>query len=324
MIYVFTFLGEFGYELLNWQGVIRKFSRTIGPSDRIFCCSRAYLYPLYETASLYVDISEVDLFKNSQACCYSAILPGSQPDSRNNVAFGRKLNSSLKRFIADHLPVTRARWFSFAKEKIVFVFSSNPVRINDCTFGEGDIYDRLDLNNNFYRKIEPDLSVRNEIENHIGFSLSEPYVLVQTRTREVVVRSRVIIPKEQMIQILAEQSKVVLLSFNTMRKFDSYSQFNTVPNCFHYTGTSFAEQACLIHFAKKCLFFTEGDFGSHIYVPPFLGKDVYVIAPREVYEIGTTPIDFWNRNVFRFGGQIIPKIAEEVFISPECIRECCG
>ena len=27
MIYVFTFIGEFGYELLNWQGTIRKWSK---------------------------------------------------------------------------------------------------------------------------------------------------------------------------------------------------------------------------------------------------------------------------------------------------------
>ena len=29
MIYVFVYVGEVGYELLNWQGVVRKFSRTI-------------------------------------------------------------------------------------------------------------------------------------------------------------------------------------------------------------------------------------------------------------------------------------------------------
>ena len=29
MNYIFVFLGEFGYELLNWQGAIRKFAGTI-------------------------------------------------------------------------------------------------------------------------------------------------------------------------------------------------------------------------------------------------------------------------------------------------------
>ena len=51
MNYVFVFLGEFGYELFNWQGVIRKFSRLVAPGDKIICCSRAHLHLLYDTAS---------------------------------------------------------------------------------------------------------------------------------------------------------------------------------------------------------------------------------------------------------------------------------
>ena len=69
----------------------------------------------------------------------------------------------------------------------------------------------------------------------------------------------------------------------------------------------------------------KGDFGSHIYVPPFMGKDVFAIAPRSVYQLdtlpgvrwSTTPIEFWNRKVFRFGGQIFAKISEDVFDSPQ-------
>lgn len=75
----------------------------------------------------------------------------------------------------------------------------------------------------------------------------------------------------------------------------------------------------LIHFAQQCLFFTEGDWGSHIYVPPFLGKDVIAIAPRSVYAVGSTPLDHWNPNDFRFGGQVIPYVAEEVLASSAMI-----
>ena len=67
MIYIFTFLGEFGFELFNWQGVIRKFAQTISPTDKIVCCSRANLYPLYETAAAYIDISEVELFQQNRS-----------------------------------------------------------------------------------------------------------------------------------------------------------------------------------------------------------------------------------------------------------------
>lgn len=323
MVYVFTFLGEFGYELFNWQGVVRRFSKTLGPSDRIVACSRSNLHPLYEVASLYVDISEVELFKNSQACCYSAIVPGSSgPGSWRNRSFDRKLRASLKSFISDRLQVQRPNCNgTAAKEDVVFVFSSLKTQLNGCTFGcdphllgqEGDIYERLDLGNNLYQRIEPDLRLRSEVERQIGFGLSEPYVLIQTRARQVVVRSQDIVPKDELIRALAERIRVVLLSFNTGRKFDSFSKFDPSLKTVHYECRSFVEQACLVHFAKQCVFFTEGDFGSHMYVPPFMGKEVVAIAPRSVYGLGTTPIDFWNENAFPSGGRIIPRISEEVF-----------
>lgn len=331
MTYVFTFLGEFGYELLNWQGVIRRFSKTLGPAGQIVCCSRANLYPLYETASLYIDISEIELFKKSQASCYFAILPGSSNQcSQENVAFDKELKSSLRSFIAERLPRNNVRWLPWlTRERTVFVFSSDKVQLNGCTFGcdrnlfdlEGTIYDRLDLHNNAFRRIEPDLRVRDEIERRIGFDLSEPYVLVQCRTREIGTRSTDVIPIEQLLNALAENGKVVLLSFATGRKFDSYSHFDTSLKCVHFSCRSFVEQACLIHFANSCVFFTEGDFGSHMYVPPFMGKDVVAIAPRSVYGLGTTPIDFWNGNVFSFGGRIIPKVSEEIFANRNSVAE---
>jgi len=331
MTYIFAFLGEFGYELLNWQGVVRKFSKTLGPADRIVCCSRASLYPFYETALTYIDLSDVELFKNSQASCYSAIIPGSDdPDSPENRAFDRMLRIQLRSFISDHLQMRKRKWIPWAvKGKVVFVFSSSRTVLKGCTFGydqnllwkEEDIYERLDLSNNLYQRIEPDLQFRSEVERQIGFDLSEPYVLIQTRARQAVVRSQDTVPKEDLIKALAERVKVVLLSFNTGRKFDSFSQFDPSLKCIHYSCRSFVEQACLIHFAKRCVFFTEGDFGSHIYVPPFMGKDVVAIAPRNIYGLGTTPIDFWNRGVFSFGGQIIPKVSEDVFANRENIME---
>jgi hypothetical protein len=128
-------------------------------------------------------------------------------------------------------------------------------------------------------------------------------------------------PKERLIDALARNGKVVLLSFSTGRKFDSYSHFDRSLHCVHFDARSFVEQACLIHFAKRCLFFTEGDFGSHVYVPPFMGRDVVAIAPRSVYELGTTPIEFWNRNVFSFGGRIIARTSEEVFASRQSMMD---
>jgi hypothetical protein len=348
VIYVFTFLGEFGYELLNWQGVIRKFAKTVLPSDKIICCSRANLYPLYDVASTYVDISEVDLFKRSAACGYFALHDPKDLDlsSRRNVDFDQRLKAELRSFIYSRLrtiyrSTNHSSWwrtllsrdvFGPSSERYTFVFSSDKTKLNGCLFGcdrnkygvdeaEGNIYDLLDLNNNIFQKVEPDLRVHNSIEAQLGWNLAELFVLCQTRNREIVLRSKDVVPKEQLIEALAQKVKVVLISFRTGRCLDSYSAFEDIPNCFRYSCKNFVDQACLVHFAKHCVFFTEGDFGSHMYVPPFLGKNVTSIAPRSVYQLGTTPIDFWNRNVFRFGGQISPKVSEQVFSSRATILE---
>lgn len=328
MVFVFTFLGEFGYELMNWQGVVRKFSRTLGPADRIVCCSRASVYPLYEMADAYVDITEAPLFKRSRACCYSGTVGAGAPAHRVNRAFDAALRASLRSFVRRRLQTLEPAWKRAADRELTFVFSSRKTEVRGFTFGcdperievEADIYDQLDLGANLFVKIRPDLQVRRQVERTLGFDLSEPYVLIQSRARSVGPQSP-IVPKEGLISELAKRMRVVLLSFDTGRAFDSASRFDPSLRCVHYRGRSFPEQACLIEFARHCVFFTEGDFGSHIYVPPLMGKDVVAIAPRRVYELGTAPTDFWNQHVFCFGGRITPKISEEVLASADSTRE---
>ena len=87
------------------------------------------------------------------------------------------------------------------------------------------------------------------------------------------------------------------------------------------SSPSFSEQACLVEFSRRCVFFTEGVVGSHIYVPPFMGKDVVAIGSRTVHEEWAASTDFWNRSVFRFGGRIIPKVSEDVLASGHRTRE---
>ena len=372
MIYVFVFLGEFGYELLNWQGVIRKFAKTISPADKIVCCSRAHLYPLYESAEVYIDISDVELFRRSRASGYFAHPDRADSwDSVQSQRFHRRLKSQLQEFILDRLRATNG---IESGEPCTFIFSSEGLKLNGCKFGRfayrysplgavlgnlyrglksilpvdgegidelkvrlfetiqpldhragGNIYDLLDVENNTYRIIEPDLGVLKIVAKQLGWEpADQPYVLCQARWREIGNPSGDVLPREKMgklIDTLASKVKVVLLFFHTGRWLDSYSEFEDSPNCFSYHGVSFPEQACLIHFASHCLFFSEGDYGSHIYVPPLMGKDVTAIAPRSVYDLDSVPIDFWNREVFRFGGQIIPKTSEEVFASDESLLD---
>jgi len=324
MVYVFTFLGEFGYELFNWQGVIRKFAAAIAPGDAIVCCSRARVYPLYEKADLYVDISEAPIFKRSRACCYSATIGAGAPGRGVNRAFDAALRASLRSFISNRIRAVRPEWIGPDRE-LMFIFSSRKTAVGGFVFGcdadriedEADIGDGLEVANNCYARISPDLGIRCEVERRAGFNLSEPYVLVQMRQRRVGPASA-LLPVAEIVNILGQQTRVVRLSFETGRLLDSFSRFDTQAGCVDYPARSFPEQACLIHFAARCVFLTEGDFGSHTYVPPFMGRDVLAIAPRSVYEPWRNVIDFWNRDVFRFGGQLMPQIAEE--LTEEAVR----
>ena len=321
MVYVFTFLGEFGYELLNWQGVIRTFAATIRPSDRIVCCSRANVYPLYEMADLYLDITDHRLFRHSRGCCYSGTIGAGAPGRGVNRMFDAALRTSLQRSLARRVRADRPEW---ADHDLCFVFSSVRTDIAGVTFGcdparveqDADIDDRLNLDANLYRRIEPDMRLRAGIEQALGIDLSEPYVLVQTRERRVGPQLGAV-AKDALIRALAARSRVVLLSFHTGRAFDSFSRFEQSSSCLHYGARSFPEQACLVHFAARCIFLTEGEFGSHTYVPPFMGKDVTLIAPRSLHDRWRATVDFWNRHVCRFGGQIEMLVAEDVAALPE-------
>ena len=80
--YVFIFTGEFGYELLNWNGVVRKWvSENKQPNDTIIICSRKGLELIYEMADYYIDISDIESYKNSIADCYCSFVR----DESNNI-----------------------------------------------------------------------------------------------------------------------------------------------------------------------------------------------------------------------------------------------
>ncbi len=331
MNYIFVFLGEFGYELLNWQGVIRKFSKTIDRTkDNITVCTRAGLEPFYEFADRYITISELPLYKNSAANMYWAHNPECNFYKRNketlekgldwelmskkDLKYQKRMKKEIMKFVFEKLDTSFFDKYIFKKYK--FIFSSDYQTLNGLTFGtknmnEAKIYSDLDLDNNEFVKTSACKEARQVVEDKLGFNLSDDYVLCQTGARKVVRRSK----ESATLDILKEialKIKVVLLDFDTKRNLDSKSEFENIENCYRYSCSSFKEQSVLIENSKYCLFFTEGDFRSHNYLPPLMGKNVYSVAPKTVFKLGTTPIDFWNSNVFRFGGQIVPIFAEEL------------
>jgi hypothetical protein len=327
--YVFTFLGEFGYELFNWQGVVRKFAQQLPPSSDVIVGGRKDLEAFYEKASRYIDISEFEPYRESVAAGYFALPPDILrrhfPPSPRELAFDHELRSALTVFLREKID-RPARRFEF-------VFSSQLAAYPGCIFGvdrhyygrkghPGRIYGAPDfLKHNLFRRIEPDLRVKRAIEEKVGFELERPYVLVQTRRRQIGPQVGHAIPEHVLIEEVSRHIPTVVLSFNTGRLMDSSSvSDNEVGRAVSYQVRSFREQGCLIAHAKKCLFLSEGDLGSHTYLPPFMGKDVVVVASKEVFKLPSAPIDFWNKHVFTFGGQMIPWVAESLFDSPTHLR----
>lgn len=329
--YVFVFTGEFGYELLNWQGVVRYFAQNcIGEGDKVVCCSRRGLHLLYEFADLYIDISELKHFKNSVADMYysemdsvyfkESILGGELNDDK------KVMENILAEENQNYRKKTENEIFEYASRIVEkkypgvtqdFIFSSRKETRNNLQFSVGGIYLDIDLIHNAFVPIRPDNKVVPMVQEKLPFSLEEEFILVQTGRRKVVIRSKEAIEYDVILHCLSKRIKVVLLDFDTGRNLDSNSNWDSNDLGYQYHCQDFSEQSVLISRAKACVFFTEGDFRSHNYIPPLMGKNVYSIADQTIFDLPSAPLKFWNENVFRFGGQIIPIVYERDYFSSQ-------
>jgi hypothetical protein len=317
--YVFIFLGEFGYELMNWQGVVRKFSTSISKSSSIVIGTRHGMEAFYESADQVINLCDCSDYKESFAGGYFAKpkgMPRRQfPPSDEELFFQNKLKKTIIQYIDARINNRRS--------KVEFIFSCDLNIIDNCHFGvdrryyprstlNGAIYRQLSGANNIFAKIKHDEGFRASLEERLGFALSEPYLLVQTRNRLVGPQSGRGFDPMPLLQELAKKIKTVVLGFDSQRFMDSGSKLNTSDRMYQLDVRSFKEQSCLIHYAQRCLFITEGDLGSHTYLPPMMGKDVYVLASSGVFERDSAPINEWNKSIFSFGGQMLRVDAERV------------
>ena len=322
MVYVFVFLGEFGFELFNWQGLVRKFKTTCAPEDKIVIGARPGMDIWYPYADVFIDISDDPLYKASRAHCY---------DAYDNAVYYKFDSMQYIKASVHALIEDRLKNFDFYRAegcRAEFIFSSDLNLINGVHFGMWENFDNIyggeGYKQNLYAKIIHDSPAeRQRLEENLQMNLSAPYVLIQGRKRDVYVQSKYVVPIEILAAKLAEKIDVVILNFNTGRALDSRSEIAAVKNCHVLKTASAHEQAILIKYAAECIFPTENDFGSHIYVPPFMGKDVLAIAGADVYQIGSTPIKFWNDKIFKFGGKIFPFVSENIFTTEESLDAFC-
>lgn len=337
MDYVFIFIGEFGYELFDWVAKVNELTAKLKknyPDSSIVVGGRKGLNILYDNFDFYVDISEVSLYKESVASGYFARL--SSDDnllSPNNLLFNELLKAQVQRFIIANLVnefPNNKDLFSYK-----FIFSSNINVVQGVKLGQdpyikwNNIYNEDVLINNKFKKIDGDKinefevpSATRELVKSLG---KKNYILVQSRRREVVVRSSTRINEKKLIDNLSINHNIILINFDTGRKFDSKSDLKKFDSSkvINIECNSFIEQCYLILNSKLPVFLTEGDFGSHIYVPPFLGVNVIAIAPSNIYNIGTTPIKFWNNKIFaNFNSSIIPLKFNECEDNSDCSEGC--
>jgi len=323
MVYVFTFIGEFGYELLNWQGTLRKWVKeNKKEEDEIVVCSRKGLDLMYEFADYYLDISQLDSIQNVVADCYTSyvFLDGTGPH------LDRKYWKATR--TGEHIDAIKKEVMNLvvdssqSESEIKWIWSCDYEDLDGCLFGlerpggQGGIYNvshnKLNLDNNEYIKLPvfENKKIRSRIEDDLGFSLDEDYILCQTGFREGYELSKVRIDHDKIIDELKKECKVVLMDFKTFRLHDSFSKFDS--NYKTIQVSNIKEQSVLISNAKRCVFFTEGHLRSHTYLPPMFGKDVEIVAAKEMFSFSEAPLDFWNENVFKFGGKMIAKPYEEI------------
>ena len=124
MNYAFVFLGEFGYELFNWQGLVRKFKSVCDPEDIIIIGGRTGMDIWYPYTDIFIDISEVPLYKASRAEGYIAhdINTPYRAESIDEI------KSAIQAYIAEKLE-------AFQLGRIEFIFSWDLNLINGVHFG---------------------------------------------------------------------------------------------------------------------------------------------------------------------------------------------
>ena len=331
MIYVFTFLGEFGYELLNWHGLIRAWAdKHKSPDDKIVICSRAGLNPFYEDfCDHYFDISNLDSFKNTVADCYTCfIMPDGIKMGDKEWAHHRLDGRSDRP--SPHLTLIKKDIIYLIQEKLgsnhnfKFVFSCDINNLNNLLFGHTHgpwIYApggrQSAIPNNKFKKIKttPSKEVLEKINSKIN--IKEPYVLIQSGFREHLSRCPTEINYEELLKKINIKHKTIFLNFSTNRLNDSFSKKTL--DMESYNCSTFEEQSVLISNSEFCLFTTEGDIRSHTYLPPFLGKDVHVVAPKQLANIHSNAAHYWNEEIFQFGGKMHMHWYEDIVNSNEAL-----
>jgi len=318
-VHVFVFLGEFGYELLNWQGRVNNFYKTLPKNEIIVCAGRKGLDLLYPYSDYYYDISQIDFHRTAKACIFWMI-PEHCCGTRGEDCTckickeGRQLiESTLTTEIIKKLGTENST-------PLNFIYSDKNNNLNNIGFGKnyGRIYNGFPHKDNSYIKLESNSKLSESLnKNKIPNSVGDDYVLCQSGYRPSngdILTEGTLTLYYKFVETLLKKTNVIFIDFDTGMTDDSKSSGHQLEslinkklpyNFYRINCDGLREQVLLIENCKFCMFFTLGDLRSHTYIPPFVGRDVKVIHSDDVNnKAGVGAVNYWNKNVFRFGGQM--------------------
>lgn len=324
--YIFVFTGEFGYELLNWHAKIHKFSNS-KPDVQIVTASTSATHILYQGFSNFIPLDDLKLFRSAIADTYFLRRLGFKRDDLLDVLLAILRRHHVKRHV---LKLFRS---DDEKFKSIFVFSDKSKEINGLQFGSRrwtprlnffrkrnfqEIYDNLPTTENQYTALDVSKQKSFEMQQRLAdLGVETPFILVQSAERKNFLKKR---RNEsalsELFDIFCTRLPTVQLNFSQVRDGDTQSNLQM-------TGTtifcnSLEDQVALIRLSAFCVFFSSGDYRSLHYVPPFCGIDVYSVTSSSI--ISNSSIEKWNKEVFNFGGKILPITAEALIFDPKYLE----
>lgn len=312
---VFVFTGEFGYELLNWHARIRKFVSNNPDVDYIVCSTKA-VKALYPESYRFIELDSLYLFKNGIADTYFVRRMGFKKDDLFDTLIAILRRLQIKRYVKQKI--------TLKSSEIKFIFSDQYNVINNQKFGAtrwaprffifrkrrfDSIYDSLPYEENEYQKLTPSSEAIEWAKNSLkNLGVTQNFIVLQTADRRHFLKKRRLQPKSShLIEHLRENLPIVEIEFLSIRITDtlSVSDNRQVIHC-----ENLDSQIAIISMAKFAIFFSDGDFRSLNYVPPFAGKNVYSINSSSI--VSNSAINLWNEKVFKFGGSCIPLTLESI------------
>jgi len=298
---IFCFLGEFGYELLNWQGKIAHLAKKF-PDLNIVIAGRRATSVLYPQAISYFSIDYLPRYKASNARGYFASISNSQISLALDSMFSIVLRMQIRKAF-------RNSGQSTSHAQVRWIFSDKETWIEGVQFGANRfLFGRTSaLNVGSYRdSIYGDIDLYgNDIKplrrkSNLTESTS---ILIMRANRDLISRDSKRVDVEDVVMGLSTSFPVSLMQFESSRSNDTVGTFpGSLSKLFPvFKVETLEDQIEIVSRHRLCIFLSDGDLRSHTYIPPLCGKHVIVITTQGIVD-QTSYVHLWNEKIFRFGG----------------------